>query len=104
MTFNRDGKADIFWRSNAGYISAWLMDGANLTGKVELNPHQVTDTTWKPVGVGDFDRDSKTDILWQCDDGSLVVWFMDGINLISSVSLNHSQVAADTGRKPVGVP
>ena len=99
--FNRDGKVDILWRSNAGYVSVWLMNGADLVARVELNPKQVPDTSWKPVGTGDFNRDSKTDILWQRADGSLVVWLMDGVNLISSVSLNPSQVAADTGWKPI---
>jgi FG-GAP-like repeat len=82
-------------------ISVWLMNGADLVAGVELNPKQVPDTSWKPVGTGDFDRDSKTDILWQRADGSLLVWFMDGVNLTSNSYLNPSQVAANTGWKPI---
>ncbi len=85
--FNRDGKVDILWRSDAGFVSIWLMDGENLIAGVELNPNQVADTSWKPVATGDFDRDSKIDILWQRDDGSLKIWLMDGINLMSEVNL-----------------
>ncbi len=96
--FNRDGNADILWRSDAGFVSVWLMDGANLLGGVELNPNQVTDTTWKPAATGDFNQDSKVDILWQRDDGSLKVWLMDGTNLTSEVNLTP---VGDTSWKAV---
>lgn len=96
--FNRDGKVDILWRSDAGFISVWLMDGENLIAGVELNPNQVTDTSWKPVSTGDFNQDAKVDILWQRDDGSLKVWLMDGVNLTSEVNLTP---VADTSWKAI---
>ncbi|MBW4665709.1 MAG: S8 family serine peptidase, partial [Chroococcus sp. CMT-3BRIN-NPC107] len=91
--FNNDGKTDILWRHNDGWLSAWLMDGTNLISSTYLNPNQVADTNWKPVGTGDFNNDGKTDILWRHNDGWLSAWLMDGTNLISSTYLNPNQVA-----------
>ena len=34
-------------------------------------------------GTGDFNGDGKSDILWQGDDGTPAVWFMDGMNFLS---------------------
>ena len=33
--------------------------------------------------AGDFNADGKSDILWQHDDGTPVVWFMDGTSFTS---------------------
>ncbi|WP_235355233.1 FG-GAP-like repeat-containing protein [Aliterella atlantica] len=99
--FNNDGKTDILWRQDSGYLSTWLMDGTNLISSSLLNPSRVTDTNWKPVGTGDFNSDGKTDILWRHNSGYVSVWFMNGANLISSAALNPSRVT-DTNWKPVG--
>ena len=34
-------------------------------------------------GTGDFNGDGKSDILWQGDDGTPAICFMDGINFLS---------------------
>ena len=41
---------------------------------------------WHILGTGDFDRDSKSDILWFNDDLSIGVgvWLMDGTSLRGS--------------------
>ncbi len=99
--FNNDGKTDILWRHDSGYVSVWLMNGTNLISSTLLNPSRVADTAWKPVNTGDFNNDGKTDILWRRDDGSISVWLMNGTNLLSSALLNPSRVA-DIAWKPVG--
>ena len=69
------------------------MDGINLISATNFSPGQVTDTTWKIVGTGDFNSDSKPDLVWQNQsDGQIGVWFMDGINLINATNFSPGQV------------
>ena len=87
--FNKDGNPDILWRhtTDGGEVVVWNMDGINLIGSVYLGG--VAEQSWTIVGVGDFNHDGNPDILWRhtTDGGEVVVWNMDGINLIGSVYL-----------------
>jgi hypothetical protein len=58
---------------------------------------------WRIVGVGDFNGDGMSDLVWQEQHvGWLAVWLMNGTTLIASVSMTPNQVA-DTNWKIVGV-
>ena len=35
------------------------------------------------MGAADFNGDSKSDILWQIDNGTPVIWTMDDMNVLS---------------------
>ena len=102
--FNADSKPDLVWQNQSnGSIGVWFMDGSNLISTTNFNPAQVPDTTWKIVGVGDFNADSKPDLVWQNQsNGSIGVWFMDGINLMGAVNFSPGQVP-DTAWKIVGI-
>jgi hypothetical protein len=39
---------------------------------------------WHFASIHDFNEDGKSDILWKNDDGSFVLWEMDGSHLISA--------------------
>ena len=59
------------------------MNGETLIQGVLLNP--LYDLTWQIVGVGDFNADTKTDILWRnTANGVNVVWYMDGVHFLSA--------------------
>jgi hypothetical protein len=92
--FNSDGKPDLEWQNQAtGQIGVWSMDGVNLISPSYFNPAQVPDINWKIVGTGDFNLDSKVDLVWQNQaSGHIAVWFMDGANLISPSYFNPAQV------------
>ena len=52
------------------------------------------------VGAGDFDGDSKSDILWRHTGGDVAIWFMNGAALTSGVDLGPVNLAwqvASTG-------
>jgi hypothetical protein len=36
------------------------------------------------VGTGDYNIDQRSDILWQADDGTPAIWFMNGMNFLST--------------------
>jgi len=79
--FNGDGKPDLVWRHDDGSMATWLMDGTTVTTIAMMSPSKIADLTWTVSGVGDFNGDGKSDLLWRRDDGSLAVWFMNGVNL-----------------------
>jgi subtilisin-like proprotein convertase family protein len=81
---NGDARPDILWRHDvSGENVAWFMNGRTLVSGTFLNPPSLPDTNWKMVGTGYFDPGAQLDILWWHQvSGELVVWFMDGINLV----------------------
>ncbi len=82
--FNGDGKSDILWHNSAtGSNSIWLMNGTTISGGA-TNFATVTDLNWGIAGVGDFDGDGKSDILWRNGvTGEISIWFMNGATILS---------------------
>jgi FG-GAP repeat len=56
------------------------MDGTNATFVGAIGPFNPG-PSWEIKGTGDFNGDSKADILWQNDDGTPAIWLMDGTNV-----------------------
>jgi hypothetical protein len=87
----------------SGQLAVWLMNGTTQTSASLLTPSTVADPDWIIVGVGDFNADGKPDILRRHNvTGQNVVWFMNGMTLISAGLLTPSTVA-DPNWKIVGV-
>ncbi len=78
------------------------MNGISQVSGSLITPGQVADLTWKIRGVGDLNADGRPDLLWQnTADGSLAVWYMNGLNLVEGTLLNPSRVL-DTNWHIVG--
>jgi hypothetical protein len=43
----------------------------------------LVSSAWQIEGIGDFNGDGKSDILWRHTDGTLAIWFMDGTTFTS---------------------
>ena len=57
------------------------MNGTNVIGAASLgNPGP----DWHIMGVGDYNNDGKSDILWQNSSGAVAVWEMNGTNAIAT--------------------
>jgi ABC transporter substrate binding protein len=44
-------------------------------------------TSWSIVATGDFNRDSKADIVWRHTDGTVAIWLMSGVAVLESNAL-----------------
>ena len=42
--------------------------------------------SWHIRGLGDFNGDGKPDVLWHNDNGTVVVWMMNGVNVQSQTT------------------
>jgi hypothetical protein len=72
--FNGDGKADILWRGPNGEISDWLANSSGGWTVNDSNALVVVSSNWQVVGVGDFNGDGKSDILWRSNAGQFSDW------------------------------
>jgi len=90
MDVNRDGVGDALWYNAAtGDLQAWLLDlSGAVKGTQALSRKCGTadgcSQDWKPVGIGDFNHDGISDILWHSDKtGELQAWLLDGAGGVS---------------------
>ena len=82
--FNGDGMADILWQNTtSGLVYIWLMNGTTILSQagVETVP---SSSGWVIQGVGDFDGNGTSDILWQnSSTGEVYIWLMNGTTIAS---------------------
>jgi subtilisin-like proprotein convertase family protein len=99
---NQDGQPDLLWQHDQGTLGVWFMSGLSQIASQLLNPPDPGTTAWRVVGAGDIDRDGQPDLLWQHQDGTLAVWFMQGAQRTGSALLNPAN-AGDVGWRVAGV-
>jgi phosphatidylserine/phosphatidylglycerophosphate/cardiolipin synthase-like enzyme len=85
----------LFWQhAVTGTLSAWSMDGTGLVNAQAVTPSAVSDTNWKIVGSGDFNRDGQLDLFWQNQATRLMtVWLMNGATFTGPGLLNQNTVS-----------
>jgi FG-GAP-like repeat len=98
--FNGDSKSDILWRNtNSGTAYIYQMDGATVTNEGFIGTVPVNQG-WNISGTGDYNGDSKADILWRNNSGLTYLWTVDGLNKLGEGAIrqvdNSWQIAAPT--------
>ena len=69
-----------------GQDMIWLLNGLAVASSGSLPP--ITDMNWEIKGVGDFDGDGKTDVLWRNKvTGQNIDWLMNGTTVTNSAFL-----------------
>ena len=80
--FGNDGRSDVLWRNDNGYVLSWTMNGAIISGSSLL---AGVSADWKITdGSGDYNGDGKSDILWRNDNGAVLGWLMDGATIAAN--------------------
>ena len=106
--FNGDGKPDILLRNTDGSLVDWTMNGSDIVAGQNLTYQGnavALDSSWSVAGVGDFNGDGKSDILWRNANGSLVDWTMNGSDIVAGQNLTYqgNAVALDRSWSVAGV-
>jgi hypothetical protein len=70
------------------------MDGLNVKAEGTVVHAPVTND-WHVQGIGDFNGDTNSDILWRHDSGQVYFWEMDGLGIKAEGSVAHAAVPND---------
>jgi Ca2+-binding RTX toxin-like protein len=64
--FNGDGRADLMWRNpTTGEMTNWLGQANGGFVGNDTNFYSTIATSWQVVGIGDFNGDGRSDVLWR---------------------------------------
>jgi FG-GAP-like repeat/Right handed beta helix region len=79
--FDGDGRADILWRNNDGQLAIWFKGNPRDKLFPVVYPGydgvpQPVPLYWQIAGVGDFNGDGRSDILWRKINGQVGIWYM----------------------------
>jgi uncharacterized repeat protein (TIGR01451 family) len=102
-TYSHDHKSDIIWQDFAGGKGDPLMlmgNGETAAPLVQFSPWPTGELPlWKIQGVGDFNGDGDSEIVWQHDSNNLAsMWIMDETDVL------HVGQLGSGGTLPVGAP
>jgi len=81
-----DSIGNIYWRDSAGDLAIWQVSGGQVTASSGLGN---VASNWQIAGLGDFDGDGVTDILFRdTSSGTVAIWFLNpGGQVQSTASL-----------------
>src|SRR5215467_8681497 len=83
-----DVGADLLWRDQAGHDVVWVMSNNVPTlGSAGIAVLPTVPPDWHIKATADFDGgESGSDILWQNDNGALVLWRM-GVEIVTPINV-----------------
>lgn len=89
--FNRDGQPDLLFQHPDGTLAVWYLQDLTQTGTALLNPSRPAGSEWRAATTGDLNNDGNTDLVLQHHDGTLAIWYMNGIELASAAIVQTGQ-------------
>ena len=88
--FNGDGRSDILWRNDDGFVTNWLgQSNGSFMGNA-ANSYNNPGAGWTVFGTGDFNGDGRDDVLWRNANGDVTSWLgqING-NFVGSAAFNN---------------
>jgi len=94
--FHHDGRRSLIWKSSNAVLSQWRLNGTPLPDVFQVTSQPGAalrvPSGWTMVGVGDFNADGASDLLWRETAGQRnVVWLMDGAVRIALQNLPRAE-------------
>jgi len=88
--FNGDGRSDVMWRNDSGYLTQWLgtSSGSFASNQANAGASDV-DNNWQIAATGDFNKDGLFDLLWRHSNGTVTSWLGTDSGGFRSNSDNH---------------
>lgn len=77
----------LYWQGEDRRLALWYMNGTNKVTSMLLRDGRTPAAGWNLRAFGDFNGDSKTDLVLQHTDGGVATWLMDGPVHLGSVAL-----------------
>ena len=85
---NGDAVPDLIFEHASGQLYTWFMRDAAMVGGGPLTP-AATNPIWQIVGLGDFDGDGKSDLVFQnSSNGQVYVWLMNNSVFVSAIAMS----------------
>jgi FG-GAP-like repeat len=81
-----NNRSDLLWRNvsgGQGITFDWLMNGTAIASQAQLGGN--VPSTWRVVGLGDFNRDGRTELVWRnySGGGENAIWNINGTTVAS---------------------
>lgn len=86
--FDQDGQEDLLFQNRAGMLAVWRMDGTRLRQAGAVDPGAPETAEWSAAAAADLSGDGKPDVVLQHSNGSIDVWFMDGLKRAERIQSN----------------
>jgi len=90
---NGDRYADLIWQHTNGSIAVWTMQGPVVLTTQLFSIATTGDPAWQIAAVGDLNGDGMDDLVFQHNNGTLAVWFVQGTNI---VNINYLSIRQQT--------
>jgi hypothetical protein len=92
--FNADGKGDLLFQNNSGWIAAWHMNGnGGVTTSTYLSTAALGD--WKVASIADMNGDGIADLLLQNGVGQVGVWYLNASGTRTSSAVISGSALGD---------
>ena len=98
--YERQATGDVLWRNSvSGMVYIWFMHGLTILSEGVAGPPAIA-SDWQIEGVGDFDGNLKSDILWRNSvSGTVYIWLMNGLT-VSSEGVAVPRMTGNPSRCP----